>query len=107
FVSNDKRWLHFAFDHNRDKAIHVSARLPETPELWEVTQTLPKAAHLPVIEGTRFSVIKPYEFKKDGYRFLHGLSLCFHKGKLYAAFGHNRGGENTDTEEARFCVSED
>ncbi|MEQ1841939.1 MAG: sialidase family protein, partial [Verrucomicrobiales bacterium] len=31
FVSNDRKWLHFAFDHNRDKAIHVSARLPDGP----------------------------------------------------------------------------
>ncbi len=79
----------------------------ERPELWETTQTLPKAADLPVIKEVRFSVIKPYEFKNDGYRFLHGVSLCFHKGKLYAGFGHNKGGENTDTEEARYCVSGD
>ncbi len=52
-------------------------------------------------------MIKPYEFNKDGYRFLHGVGLCFHKGRLYASFGHNKGGENTDTEEARFCVSDD
>lgn len=31
FVSDDRKWLHFAFDHNRDKAIHVSARLPDLP----------------------------------------------------------------------------
>ncbi len=31
FVSMDKKWIHFAFDHNRDKAIHVSARLPVFP----------------------------------------------------------------------------
>jgi hypothetical protein len=107
FVSADKQWLHFAFDHNRDKAILVSARLPEIPALWDNSQALAKAADLPVIEGTRFAVIKPYEFQKDGYRFLHGVGLGFHKGKLYASFGHNQGGENTDTEEARFCVSED
>jgi hypothetical protein len=75
--------------------------------LWQADKTLPAAAALPSLEGVRFSVIKPYEFKKDGYRFLHGVGLCFHKGKLYASFGHNKGGENTDTEEARFCVSED
>lgn len=107
FVSADKRWLHFAFDHNRDKAILVSARLPGIPVLWDEARSLPKATDLPVLEGVRFSVIKPYEFTKDGYRFLHGVGLCFHRGKLYASFGHNKGGENTDTEEARFCVSED
>ncbi len=107
FVSADKKWLHFAFDDARYRAVRVSARLPEIPVLWDEKQTLPKSADLPVIEGARFSVIKPYEFHKDGYRFLHGLALCFHKGKLYASFGHNQGGENTDTEEARFCVSAD
>jgi len=75
--------------------------------LWQADKPLPAAAALPSLEGVRFSVIKPYEFSKDGYRFLHGVGLCFHKGKLYASFGHNKGGENTDTEEARFCVSSD
>ncbi len=90
----------------------VAATLPvpkpiEKAVLWDDRQALPKAADLPVLKKVRFSVIKPYEFKKDGYRFLHGVGLGFHKGKLYASFGHNKGGENTDTEEARFCVSAD
>ncbi|MHC4875447.1 MAG: exo-alpha-sialidase [Planctomycetota bacterium] len=29
FVSKDKRWLHFAFDDNRHRAVYVGARLPE------------------------------------------------------------------------------
>lgn len=107
FVSDDRQWLHFAFDHNRAQAIHVSARLPEIPALWDDAKTLPASGDLTVLDGVRFSVIKPYAFRKDGYRFLHGLGLCFHRGKLYASFGHNKGGENTDTEEARYCVSED
>jgi hypothetical protein len=90
----------------------VAATLP-VPEhivpvtLWDEKQPVPKTADIPVLKGVRFSVIKPYEFKKDGYRFLHGVGLGFHKGRLYASFGHNQGGENTDTEEARFCVSDD
>jgi len=76
------------------------------PPLWS-GGALPKAADAPVLPGVDFRVIKPYEFAKDGYRFLHGVALCFHKGKLYASFGHNRGGENTDTEEARVRVSAD
>lgn len=28
FVSSDKRWLHFAFDDNRHRAVYVGARLP-------------------------------------------------------------------------------
>jgi len=75
--------------------------------LWDASNPVPTVAGLATIPGARFSVIKPYEFSKDGYRFLHGVALCHHKGKLYASFGHNKGGENTDTEEARWCVSED
>ncbi|MCU0962711.1 MAG: glycoside hydrolase [Pirellulaceae bacterium] len=75
--------------------------------LWDDAKTLAPAADLPVLADIRFSVIKPYEFAQDGYRFLHGVALCFHRGKLYASFGHNRGGENTDTEEARYRVSDD
>ena len=87
-------------------ATSLMAVEPATP-LWDERAPLLKAAELPVLQGARFSVIKPYEFNKDGYRFLHGVALCFHKGRLYASFGHNQGGENTDTEEARFCVSDD
>lgn len=29
FVSKDKRWLHFAFDDNRHRAVYIGARLPE------------------------------------------------------------------------------
>lgn len=84
-------------------ALHAAAPVP----LWDERVPLLKTAELPMLEDVRFSVIKPYEFKSDGYRFLHGVGLCFHKGRLYASFGHNQGGENTDTEEARFCVSDD
>lgn len=95
-------------------ALHwpVTATLP-VPEpirkavLWDAQKPLPKATDLPRLPNVRFSVIKPYEFRKDGYRFLHGVGLGFHKGRLFASFGHNKGGENTDTEEARFCVSAD
>jgi sucrose-6-phosphate hydrolase SacC (GH32 family) len=75
--------------------------------LWSNAQPVPKTADLTTLPGVEFRVIKPYEFNKDGYRFLHGVALCFHQGLLYASFGHNQGGENTDTEEARVCVSQD
>lgn len=76
-------------------------------EIWDATSPLGKTAELPVLENVRFHVIKPYEFEKDGYRFLHGVGLGFYKGRLYASFGHNQGGENTETEEARICHSDD
>ncbi len=31
FVSEDRQWLHFAFDDNRHRAVHYSARLPKVP----------------------------------------------------------------------------
>jgi predicted neuraminidase len=31
FVSTDQRWLHFAFDGNRHRAVHYSAQLPPLP----------------------------------------------------------------------------
>ncbi|MEP7365231.1 MAG: sialidase family protein [Acidobacteriota bacterium] len=31
FVSKDKKWLHFAFDDNRRRAVHYSAKLPPLP----------------------------------------------------------------------------
>ena len=75
--------------------------------LWDPAVPLPRAVDMPVIAGTRFAVIKPYEFNKDGYRFLHGVGLAWHKDRLYASFGHNKGGENTGSEEARGRVSDD
>ena len=48
-----------------------------------------------------------YEPEIDGCGFLHGVALCWHRGDLYASFGHNKGSENTLTEEGRFRVSKD
>jgi hypothetical protein len=31
FVSEDRQWLHFAFDDNRHRAVHYSAKLPPLP----------------------------------------------------------------------------
>lgn len=88
-------------------ATHDVPELPKTAPLWDESSTLPSAADLPQLDGVRFGVIKPYEFSKDGYRFLHGVALGFHRNRLYASFGHNQGGENTDSEEARVCHSDD
>jgi hypothetical protein len=86
-----------------------AARLPAADRLalWDESQAIPNAVDLPVLRDVTFHVIKRYEFSRDGYRFLHGVALAWHQGRLYASFGHNRGGENTDTEEARVCHSDD
>lgn len=75
--------------------------------LWDSSVPIPRSADLQPLAGLRFSVIKPYEFQKDGYRFLHGVALAWHKGRLFASFANNKGLENTDREEARFRVSDD
>jgi hypothetical protein len=79
----------------------------EKASLWQPEFIVPKAAEITVLSGVQFRVIKPYEFQRDGYRFLHGVALAFHRGRLFASFGHNRGSENSQTEEARWCVSDD
>jgi hypothetical protein len=85
---------------------HKASVLAAPVALWSGSD-LPKTAAASILTGVAFSVIKPYEFEKDGYRFLHGVALAWHRGKLYASFAHNKGGENTDTEEAHVRVSED
>ncbi|MGV3660940.1 MAG: exo-alpha-sialidase [Prosthecobacter sp.] len=75
--------------------------------LWDEAQKLLTATELPVLEGVEFHVIKRHEPEVDQYPWLHGLGLAWHKGKLYASFGHNKGSENTASEEARGRVSED
>ena len=84
---------------------HLLAAEPVT--LCDPAVPLPRAVDMPEIAGTRFAVIKPYEFNQDGYRFLHGVGLAWHKNRLYASFGHNKGAENTGSEEARGRVSDD
>lgn len=87
--------------------VHELPKPPKPVLLWDVANEVQKIAETPTVPGVRFHVIKPYEFQKDGYRFLHGVGLAFHNGRLYASFGHNQGGENTDTEQARLTYSDD
>ncbi len=75
--------------------------------LWKPGAPLLAAEGLPELEGVDFHVIKKWDKKSDGYTFLHGVGLAHHGGKLYASFGHNKGSENTVTEEAQYRVSED
>jgi len=75
--------------------------------VWLSDQPVPKAAELSELKGVEFHVIKANEPGRDGYIWLHGVVLCWHKGKLYASFGNNKGEENTHGEEARGRVSSD
>jgi hypothetical protein len=42
-----------------------------------------------------FHVIKKREPEVDGYDWLHGVAIAFHRGTLFASWGHNKGLENT------------
>ncbi|MBV09474.1 MAG: cycloinulo-oligosaccharide fructanotransferase, partial [Rubinisphaera sp.] len=75
--------------------------------LWDKAQNLPLATEIPTLEDVTFRVIKKWDQQADGYTFLHGVGLGWHKGKLYASIGHNKGAENTVTEEAHYRVSDD
>lgn len=84
--------------------------IPEPPKrfaLWTGDAEVPAADDLPQLEDVAFHVIKKWDKPRDGYTFLHGVGLAWHKGKLYASIGHNKGAENTVTEEAQYRVSPD
>lgn len=93
---------------------HLVAATHEVPKpwladfpLWDEKQALAAAKDLPVLEGIEHHVIKKWDKPGDGYTFLHGVGLAWHKGRLYASVGHNKGAENTVSEEAQYRVSED
>lgn len=87
----------------------MTATSPQTADspLWDERQKLAEGKSLPLLEGVEFRVIKKWDKPADGYTFLHGVGLAWHKGKLYASIGHNKGEENTVTEEAQYRVSDD
>ena len=90
--------------------VQATHRLPDYAKpfpLWDETQSLLVADAIPTLKNVKFRVIKKWDREADGYTFLHGVGLGWHKGKLYASIGHNKGAENTVTEEAQYRVSED
>jgi hypothetical protein len=80
---------------------------PEGYPLWGGVGPVPETRALNAVAGVEFSVIKPYRFAEDGYRFHHGVALAWHRDRLYASIGVNREGENLPGEEAVFTVSHD
>jgi len=111
FVSEDGQWLHFAFDDNRHQAVYYGAKLPtkplEKPELWDSSRPLPKSEDVPQLKDVTFHEIKKRDVEADGYNWLHGVALAWHKGRLYSSFGLNAGHENTGSEVAGWTVSDD
>ena len=76
-------------------------------ELWDVSLPVPRSAELLPLAGVEFYVIKQRVPEEDGYNWLHGVGLAWHRGQLYASFGHNAGKENTAGEVANGRVSAD
>ncbi len=85
----------------------VLEKVPSTLELWDASRPVPRSADLATLEGVEFHVIKRREPEVDGYNWLHGVALAWHKGRLFASFGHNQGSENTASEVANCLVSDD
>ncbi len=75
--------------------------------LWSELEELPTTADAEVLKDVQFYVIKKWEPEVDGYKWLHGVAVAWHRGKLFASFGHNTGEENSVTEEGRYRVSSD
>lgn len=75
--------------------------------LWDESIPVPSREELPLVKGVGFQTIQHYQPDVDGYHFLHGVALAFHERTLWASFAHNKGAENTGTEEARFRTSPD
>jgi len=79
----------------------------DEPALWGGA-AMPTRAEVEVLEGVTFSLIKPHQPEVDGGRWILGVALAWHKGKLYASYGFNKNPEeNTATEQARGRISTD
>ena len=86
---------------------HVIPQTAPGLPLWDAAHPMPKAAELPQAAGAEFHVIKKKRPDKDGANWTLGVGLAWHKGRLYASYGFNKGHENTPTEEAHLKVSDD
>jgi hypothetical protein len=84
---------------------HLFAAEPVT--LWDPGVPLPTKAAAPVLNDVAFHVIKKQRPDVDGCNWTLGVGLVWHKDKLYASYGFNKGDENTASEEAHVRVSED
>lgn len=87
--------------------ISAAAGAAEVPPLWPPGTPVPNAAETLPLDNAVFHLIKAYEPDTDGFFWLHGVALAWHRDRLYASFGHNTGAENTASEVAHGRVSED
>jgi hypothetical protein len=75
--------------------------------LWTPKSPVPSTEAMKKLKRTRFHIIQDRVPERDGYNWLHGVALAFHKSQLYSSFGHNTGSENTAGEEANGRISLD
>lgn len=67
--------------------------------------TVPAGKDVPELKRVKFRTIKKFEPEKDGYRFLHGVAIARYHHHWAVTFGHNKGPENTGSEEAQSMFS--
>lgn len=79
----------------------------EPVPLWDPAVPLPTQAAAPVLEDVALHVIKKQRPDTDGCNWTLGVGLAWHKDRLYASYGFNKGDENTASEEAHVRVSDD
>lgn len=75
--------------------------------LWTPDRPVPSQADIPQVPGVQLHQIKARTPDLDGYNWLHGVALAWRDDGLFASFGHNRGSENTASEEANARISRD
>src|SRR5690625_4124285 len=73
-------------------------------QLWTGGK-VPTKAELKELKHVKFRTIKKFEPEVDGYRFLHGVAIARYREQWVVTFGHNKGGENTGSEEAQSMFS--
>lgn len=88
------------------QAKHQIPKVEKLP-LWNEAYAIPKASQLTQVANVDFHVIKKQRPDVDGCNFTLGVGLVWHKNRLYASYGFNRGVENTPTEEAHVRSSDD
>ena len=66
---------------------------------------IPTSNAVPVLKHVKFIEIKKYEPQVDQYRFLHGMAIARFQHQWVVSFGHNKGAENTGSEEAQSMIS--
>lgn len=88
-------------------AFETASVLKQQHLLWDPDHALPNAGEIPLLANVRFEVIQSLRPDLDGFSWLHGVALAWHRDRLYASFARNQGSENSAGEMAHGRVSND